>query len=41
MIQELWQFQWLKEYIPLTQELNDVFYNETAGIIDRVITLLK
>lgn len=41
MIEELWEFQWLKEYIPLTEELSIVFYTETAGIIDRVITLFE
>ncbi len=41
MIEELWGYQWLKEYIPLTQELKDVFYDETAGIIDRVINLFE
>ena len=41
MLEELWQFQWLKEYIPLSQELNDAFYMETAGIIDRVINLFE
>jgi len=41
MLEELWQFQWLKEYVPLTPELNDVLYEETAGIIDRVITLFE
>lgn len=41
MLEELWQFQWLKEYIPLTKELSDVFYLETAGIIDRVINLFE
>lgn len=41
MLNELWQFQWLKEYIPLTKELSDVFYEETAGIIDRVINLFE
>lgn len=41
MIEELWQFQWLKEYVPLTDDLNNTFYAETAGIIDRVITLFE
>lgn len=41
MLEELWEFQWLKEYIPLTKELNDAFYLETAGIIDRVINLFE
>ena len=41
MLEELWEYQWLSEYIPLTQELNDVFYRESAGIIDRVINLFE
>ncbi|MFT4145244.1 MAG: AAA family ATPase [Mobilitalea sp.] len=41
MLEELWNYQWLKEYIPLTQELNEAFYIETAGIIDRVIALFE
>lgn len=41
MLEELWNFQWLKEYIPLTKELNETFYIETAGVIDRVISLFE
>ena len=41
MLEELWEYQWLIEYIPLTQELNNVFYRESAGIIDRVINLYE
>ena len=41
LLSELWDLQWLKEYIPLTEELSDAFYMETAGIIDRVITLFE
>jgi hypothetical protein len=41
MIHEIWEYQWLKEYIPLTQELKDVFYDESAGVIDRVINLFE
>lgn len=41
MLSELWEFQWLKEFIPLTPELNEAFYGETAGIMDRVITLFE
>lgn len=41
LMQELWEFQWMKEYIPLTNEISETFYNETAGIIDRVITLFE
>lgn len=39
MINEMWKNQWMKEYVPLTQELNDVFYNESQGIISRVVEL--
>lgn len=41
MLEELWQYQWLKDYIPLSQELNDTFYTETAGVMDRVINLFE
>ena len=41
MLNELWTYQWLKEPVPLTPELNMTFYVETAGIIDRVIKLFE
>lgn len=41
LMNELWKYQWLKEYSPLTQEMNDKFYEETGGIIDRVINLFQ
>lgn len=41
MMNELWKNQWMQEYVPLTQELNDVFYEETKGVISRVIDLFS
>ncbi len=35
----MWKYQWLKEYMPLTRELIDVFYEETQGITDLVVKL--
>lgn len=39
LMQSMWTYQWMKEYIPLTEELSDVFYEETGGIINRVVEL--
>lgn len=39
LMQKLWKYQWMQEYVPLTEELSDVFYQETGGIINRVIEL--
>ncbi|MCA1321980.1 ATP-binding protein [Bacillus tianshenii] len=36
---QLWKFQWLKEPIPLTKEMNELFYKETLGITDLVVNL--
>ena len=41
LMAELWKYQWLKEVVPLTQEIKDKFYEETGGIIDRVINLFQ
>ena len=38
-IEELWQYQWTKEYTPLTEEISDIMYKRTAGITDRIIKL--
>lgn len=39
---ELWDYNWLKKNQPeLTQELVNVFYEESQGIIDVVLTLYK
>lgn len=39
LLEDLWQYQWMKEYVPLTASLNDVFFEETGGIINRVVEL--
>lgn len=39
LMQNLWQYQWMQEYVPLTEELSEVFYKETGGIINRVVDL--
>ncbi len=41
LMRRLWEYQWLQEYVPLTDELSDVFYAETGGIINRVISLFE
>ncbi|MBU5317733.1 ATP-binding protein [Clostridium bornimense] len=38
-IEELWQYQWTKEYTPLTDRISDIMYENTAGITDRIIKL--
>lgn len=39
MLEEMWKNQWMQEFVPLTKELNDVFYQESKGIISRVVDL--
>lgn len=41
MIEQLWELQWLREKVPLTDALKEVFYRETGGIIDRVLMLFQ
>lgn len=36
---KLWRYQWLKELTPLSEEINELFYNETQGITDLVVNL--
>lgn len=35
-LQSLWEYQWTKEIIPFSQEFSNVFFQESAGNIDRV-----
>jgi hypothetical protein len=35
----IWRYQWTKEYIPLSKEFIDVFYNESQGIPDLAVKL--
>lgn len=37
----LWEYQWTKTYAKLTDEIRDLFYYETQGIIDIAIKLFK
>lgn len=41
MMENLWKYQWLREDVPLNQEFVDAFYHESAGIIDRVVSLYE
>lgn len=38
-IGKLWEYQWVKKKIPLTEELLDIFYEKTLGITDRIVKL--
>lgn len=38
-IENLWNYQWVKNKCELSKELKDKMYSKTAGIIDRVIKL--
>ena len=38
-LESIWKYQWLKEFAPLSQELVQVFYEETQGISDLIIKL--
>lgn len=41
MMEQLWELQWLREKVPLTDAFKEVFYRETGGIIDRVLMLFQ
>lgn len=34
-LEDMWQYQWTKNYTSLTQEINDIMYKKSMGIIDR------
>lgn len=38
-ITELWKYQWTREEAPLTDELREVLYDESQGIVDIVVKL--
>lgn len=40
-MKKLWRFQWTKEAIPFSEEFGDAFYQESGGIIDRVVALYE
>lgn len=39
LLNALWDYQWTKQYIPLTNELRNVLYEESQGIIDIAVKL--
>lgn len=40
-LNKLWEFQWTRKQIPLTSEMNQTFYEQSGGIIDRAIELYR
>ncbi|WP_238413612.1 ATP-binding protein [Alicyclobacillus sp. TC] len=38
-LKNLWRFQWVKEFSPLTDEIKRVMFHETLGITDLVVKL--
>ncbi|GBG55936.1 hypothetical protein SPFL3102_02875 [Sporomusaceae bacterium FL31] len=39
LINGMWEYQWTKNNVPLTQEMIDVFYEESQGIVDIAVKL--
>jgi len=39
MIRAMWKYQWTREHTPLTDELKNVLYDESQGIIDIAVKL--
>ncbi|MGC5325179.1 ATP-binding protein [Brevibacillus sp. SYSU BS000544] len=39
LIEGMWEYQWTKKEIPLTQEIKDVLHEESQGIIDIAVKL--
>lgn len=39
MMKSMWKYQWTKDKCPLTDEIKDVLYDETQGIIDLAVKL--
>ena len=39
LIEGMWKYQWTKNIIPFTEEIADVLYNESQGIVDIAIKL--
>jgi hypothetical protein len=37
----MWEYQWTKTTIPFSNEINEVFYDESQGIIDIAVKLYK
>lgn len=41
LIEEMWKYQWTAEYTPLTDELMNVLYEESQGIVDIAVKLFS
>lgn len=39
LIESLWEYQWLKNKVELTEELNETLYDESQGIVDIAVKL--
>ena len=39
LINAIWDYQWTKKHVPLTEELSNAFYEESQGIIDIFVKL--
>ena len=39
MISCLWQYQWMQEYVPLTEALSETLFRESGGIVGRSVDL--
>ncbi|MBG1266646.1 ATP-binding protein [Nostoc sp. WHI] len=37
----MWEYQWTKTPVPFSHEINEIFYNESQGIIDIAVKLYK
>nr|WP_242032484.1 ATP-binding protein [Coleofasciculus sp. FACHB-64] len=37
----MWEYQWTKTLVPFSDEINEVFYDESQGIIDIAVKLYK
>jgi hypothetical protein len=40
-VEQMWEYQWTKTPVQLTEEINDALYYETQGIVDITIKLYK
>ncbi|HIE6633204.1 MAG: ATP-binding protein [Bacillus paranthracis] len=38
-VEGMWDYQWMKFYTPLTEEINELLYEESQGIIDIAVKL--
>lgn len=41
LIEEMWKYQWIKEKVPLSEELKNTIYHESQGIVDVAVKLFS